>query len=409
MPSFGVTDAGFVLPSQQDLLALVVADQKATIGQSLDTSSDSPIGQLNGVFTRQLEQAYEGLQVAYNSNDPDAVEGFLQTQLAALTGTARDSAFASQVTLTCLLVSGTTLVAGTTLAGIAGDPLSQWTPIVSFTAPTDGSFGVLFESTTTGPNPAAANAITVRTTPLTGWNDVYNAAPAILGANVEQDSALRLRREQELQGGGAGNVDAIRAALLKINEPLGPFVASAFVLNNFTDFPDANGVPPHSTEAVVYTPASSTALDNAIAQALWDNGASGIRNAGSASGTATDTLGNAHAVAFTRVTQVPVYIAFGLTPRTKYPGDAQFKTLVAAICAGSVPLTSDQISFGVGASVDPYDVITNTVGLGAAVTGLTLGLTAPVGTPTTIAPGIIAVGPRSIAVFSSLNITVNGS
>ena len=92
MVDFGVTDQGYVLPTQQQLLALMVADETSTINPNADTSSDSVLGQINGVVTRQLMIAYEGQQTAYSSNDPDVVEGFIQTNLCKLTGTPRDDA-----------------------------------------------------------------------------------------------------------------------------------------------------------------------------------------------------------------------------------------------------------------------------------------------------------------------------
>lgn len=413
MPNFGVTAAGYVLPTQQQLLDLMVADEQATINPNVDTSSDSPIGQINGVVTRQLMIAYEAQQVAYNSNDPDIVEGFLQTNLAKLTGTPRNGATQSVVQLTCNLNVGTTLVAGVTLAAVFGNPASQWTPQSNYTAASTGAFAIPFVSVTTGPNQVAPNAITVMTTSVVGWNSVTNPAAAIPGTNVELDSALRIRREQELQGGGAGNVDAIRAALLKLGEPLTAYVKSVVMLNNTSDVTDANGLPPHSTEAVIW----DRGLQNpdTIAQVIWDYGSSGIRNNGTTSGTAADKLRNAQTVFFTRVTQVPIYLAVALTARVGYVADMAFKAQLAALCNGDpatvLPLPGfvapEAHAFGVGESIDPYDVVMNTAGLGAQVTGLAMDTTAP-GTPSAITAVPIAIGSRQIGVFDPSRITVNG-
>jgi hypothetical protein len=410
VPDFGVTDEGYVLPTQQQLLDLIAADQKATINPNADTSSDSVLGQINGVVTRQLMILYEGQQVTYNSNDPDAVEGLIQTQLAKITGTERDGATQSTVSLTCDLDIGTELLAGVTLAAIAGKPDSQWTPKADYTATVGGAQPVTFVSVTTGPNEADIGTITIRTTTVVGWNSVTNLAPAVPGTNVESNPALRVRREQELQGGGAGNVDAIRAALLKINEPAGPFVISAQMLNNVSDAVDANGVPPHSTEAIIWDGSPPQVADNDIAQVLWDKGSSGVRNFGTTAATAIDKLGKPQPVAFTRVAQLNAYIAVTLTPRTSYPGDAAFKTALANICRGDAdPLApEDGLSFGVGATVDPYDVALNTGRLGAKVTGLQLSFSPIGGTPSSIDPTTLPVGPRQIANFSSARITING-
>jgi hypothetical protein len=412
MPDFGVTDAGYVLPTQQQLIALMVADEKATINPNCDTSSDSPLGQINGIVTRQLMIAYEGQQASYNGFDPDAVEGFQQTNLAKLTGTPRNDATQSQVTLTCDLDLGTTLLAGITLAAVFGNPSSQWTPLADYTAASGGPQPVVFVNVLTGPLEAPAGAIIVRTTTVVGWNSVTNALDATPGTDAESDPDLRSRREIELKGGGAGNVDAIRAALLKINDSVGPFVISAFMLNNTTDFTDANGVPPHSTEAIIWDGPGAPVSNDAIAQVLWDKGASGIRNFGTLSGTAIDALGNAHTVNFTRVTQILIGVAFATVARAGYVGDVQFKEQIAAVCNGDpapVVTTDEQVGFGVGDDVDPYDVLMNTAKLGAQVIGLALFIGAPSGTPGTIAVTPLAIGPRQIGIFDSSRILVNGA
>lgn len=414
MPDFGVTDAGYVLSTQQQLLALMVADELATISPTADTSSDSALGQINGVVTRQLMIAYEAQQVVYGSNDPDVVEGFLLAQLAKLTGTAKLAATPSVVVLTCTLTIGTQLFAGATLAAVDGNPASVWTPQADYTAETGGAQPVTFVSTTTGPNEAIPNSITVITTPVTGWTAVNNADAAQPGTNVETDPDLRVRREEELTGGGAGSVDTIRAKLLKLVDRNGRSITSVDMLNNVTDAIDANGVPPHSFEAVIWDP---TPLNNDdIAQLIWSSKSAGIQSFGSSSGTATDALGNPQLVSFTRVTQLPVYLAFGLTGRTAYPGDATFKANVVAACSG-IPLplppvpglvAPEETAFGVGDDVDPYDVVMNTAGLGALVTGLTMGFSAPGGTPTSISSTVLPIGTRQIAVFQTSQVTVNG-
>jgi hypothetical protein len=409
MPDFGVTDAGYVLPTQQQLLALMVADQKATIGPSVDTSSDSVLGQINGVVTRQLMIGYEGQQIAYYSNDPDVVEGVLQTALAKVTGTPRQAATTSKVTLSCVLDVGTVLLAGVSLAAALGNPASQWTPVADFTAPSTSTHQVEFESVTTGPNAAAPGSITVITTTVVGWNSVTNAFSPDPGTDVEPDPDLRIRREQELEGGGAANVDAIRAALLQIGGTVGPFVLSAWVLNNVSDVTDANGVPPHSTEAIVWDGEFEAVGNDTIAQVLWDEGSAGIRNFGMTSGTATDALGNPQTVFFSRVEQLLIYAAFGVTPRQGYVGDTAFKAAVAAACNGDPTASTEQQKFGISDDVDPYDVVLNTAGLGAQVTGLVLALVPIAGTPGAISSTSLPVGPRQIAIFDSSRITVNGA
>jgi hypothetical protein len=408
MPDFGVTDEGYVLPTQQQLLALMAADEKAGVGAKVDTSSDSVLGQINGVVTRQLMIGYEAQQVVYYSNDPDVVEGLLQTSLAKVTGTPRQGATKSRVTLLCGLDAGTTLLAGITIAAVTGSPDSQWTPVANFTAIATTVYLVDFESLTTGPNAAGPGTIEVMTTTVVGWNSVTNPLSAEPGTNVEDDGDLRVRREIELSSGGAGNVDAIRAELLKIGGTAGPFVRSAWVLNNVTDDTDADGVPPHSTEAIIWDGEFEDVANDTIAQVLWDEGSAGIRMYGAVSGTAIDALGNPQTVHFSRVQQLLMYLAFGVTPRQGYVTDAAFKAAVAAACNGDPSQSTEHQKFGINDDVDPYDVVLNTAGLGAQVTGLFMSLAPTFGTPSSIGSSILNVGPRQIAIFDAARITVNG-
>lgn len=409
MADFGVTDTGYVLPTQQQLLALMEADERATIHPNVDVSSDSVLGQINGVVTRQLMIGYEGQQITYYSNDPDAVEGLLQTMLAKLTGTPRLAATKSTVTCACDLDGGTVLEAGVALAGVAGAPSSLWTPVEDFTAPTSGTHLVLFEATQTGPRTANHDTITVRVTQIVGWNGVTNPNDADPGTDVESDQELRVRREAELQGGGAANPEAIRAALLQIGGRVGPFVLSAWVLNNVTDTFDANGLPPHSTEAIIWDGPTAPVDNDTIAQVLWDEGSAGIRNFGTSSGIAKDKLGDEHTVYFSRVQQIPIYLSFALTPRKGYVGDLAFKAAVAAAGNGDPSESTEFEPFEIGEDVDPYDIVMNTAGLGAQITGLLMSNAPIVSTPTSITTATIPITPRQIAVFDTSRIKVNGS
>jgi hypothetical protein len=92
---------------------------------------------------------------------------------------------------------------------------------------------------------------------------------------------------------------------------------------NNTDTTDADGVPPHAIEALV-----QGGDDQDIFDALLANVAAGIVTTGTESGTATDSEGTEHALAFSRPEEVPIYIDVFVTkdPDT-YPadGDTQIK------------------------------------------------------------------------------------
>ena len=87
-----VTTAGLEIKTVETILSELAARQRADIDVNLNTAADSPMGQVNGIFAAQLREAWEVLGVAYNGFNPDAVEGFLQDKLSALTGTLRRAA-----------------------------------------------------------------------------------------------------------------------------------------------------------------------------------------------------------------------------------------------------------------------------------------------------------------------------
>lgn len=121
---------------------------------------------------------------------------------------------------------------------------------------------------------------------------------AVVGKDIESEEDFRARREELLTATGAATVDAITADLRNVTD-----VLSASTLTNRTDYTDANGLPPHSVEAVVLG-----GTDNDVAQGLWDSIAGGIRDYGTLSGTAVDDNGDNQTVNFSRPTDKPVYL-----------------------------------------------------------------------------------------------------
>ena len=106
----------------------------------------------------------------------------------------------------------------------------------------------------------------------------------------ETDAAVRARIRNALAGRSAGTYDALLSAVKSADA-----VRDARLYVNETDATDANGLPPHSVAAV-----TRSGYADAIAQAIWNKKAPGIRAWGSSTGTALDAEGNGHTVAFTR-------------------------------------------------------------------------------------------------------------
>jgi len=334
--TFGVNPEGFVAKTQQDILADFESAQKANIAPTVDTSADTPLGQLNGIYSQELAKLWELAAAAFGAFDPDDAEDFLLTALCKLSGTEREAATYSTVDCTVDLDNGSTIVSGTHFASVAGNPDSRWTPLADFTSLANGTHLVRFRAEVVGKRPANAGTITVIATPVVGWNSVTNALDASGGTEADDDAALRTRREEDLAASGSSTLDSLVADIERASQDGGTIVglqAGTRAFENTTAVTDAEGRPPHSFEVLLYDGVTPDPGNNdAIAQIIWDSKAGGIRSYGSDSGVATDVNGDAHVVYFSRVNVVAIYLLFDLIVGPDYDGtnaDDTIRTLVA--------------------------------------------------------------------------------
>jgi uncharacterized phage protein gp47/JayE len=376
-----VDATGLTIKTSEQISADIATAQRDTIDPALVTSPEEPQGQLNGIYADSERQVWEAVAIAYNAFNPDAAEGFLLDALCALTGTVRLVAKPSRVLCSCTLTTGTILLHDTHAAHVADHPEWRFVPEVDFTAPDDDDYDVWFESEELGPIPANAGLLTVIATPITGWTAVTNALDATLGTNEEQDDALRIRREERLQAQGSATLGAIRSAVLAVDG-----VINCDVYENATDSVDANGLPGHSFEVVVFDGETPAADDDEIAQAIQDNRAAGVQAFGFTSGESDEGT-----IAFTRPTAMPIYIVIGPV------GTVDSDVLKAAIVTGMQAINRP------GTDVVRNEIIVAAMGV-AGVTDIescTLGFTpAPMGDTN------LPIGIREIADYDTSRISV---
>ena len=221
---------------------------------------------------------------------------------------------------------------------------------------------------------------------------------AVLGRDLETDPELRLRREQLIRLSGASTLEAIRSALFATLN-----VSNAFIFENITDFTDADGLPPHSFEAVVQ---GGLAAD--VAQTLFDQKPVGIetyRDPGPDGRTeiVVDSQGISVDINFTRPTEIRMYIEIDIdmSPDDYGGGDTS---------AGDEQVKEALDAFGDALTIGD-DVIINQFLCAAIhvpglvdVTGLKIEDTFP---PTNTSN--IVIGGRDIATFSIADIVVNAT
>ena len=200
----------------------------------------------------------------------------------------------------------------------------------------------------TGAIIANTKTLTVIETPIAGFDSAFNPEDAILGRDKETNEEFRIRRVTRLQISLAGPIEAIRSALLKLNEIEGEIpLESVIVTENNTNETDAQGLPPKSVRAVVYQSGGATDRDQEIGDVLWLSKSGGIETVGDVPITVTDSQGIQHTLKFERPDEVDIYLELDLDVDSDYPtdGDTQVQNLIA--------LWGDALGVGIDVVVYP--------------------------------------------------------
>lgn len=325
--------ASLTIPTLEEIERDMATAQRAEIDSALDTSAESPNGQMSQIFSSHAREIWESIGQAYDL-DPETQEGDRLDWVCAFTGTFRRGATPSRFTgarrIRVNLDAGATLPAGS-VAHVDGSPDIRFATSEDVTN-TDILAANVFVSAVAenvGPTICNAGTLTVIATPVVGWNAVDNPTDCELGRLQERDPELRDRRRAELRRPGASAVDAISVDLRSLRYE-GEFpILQADVLENTGTWMDARGVPGKAIECLIWEPAQQ-APDNVIAQVIWDGKPAGIRAFGMSSGIALDRSGRQHTIHFTR----PTIFAFGIeiiavkNPLT-YAGDDVFRVTIA--------------------------------------------------------------------------------
>lgn len=74
MSTFGVQPSGFVRKPLSVILSEIEADMRTTLGTGVIQSSESPLGQINGIYAAAANELWEVAEDIYQSLDPDQAE-----------------------------------------------------------------------------------------------------------------------------------------------------------------------------------------------------------------------------------------------------------------------------------------------------------------------------------------------
>jgi uncharacterized phage protein gp47/JayE len=437
----GLTLTGFTPKTFEEIREDINDRLRTAFGPSIDLSDGSILGQIVAIVSEDLAELWELAETVNASQDPDSATGARLDALCALTGTQRESATASTVTLTLTGTNATVVPVGSqasvtgteetfeTTAEVTLATLTAWAnttayvvgnrrrnasrsyicigagtsagsggPTTTADSITDGSVlwrymgegnaagDATAEASETGATVATSGSIITIETPVSGWSSVINLLDADVGSAIESDESLRIRRETELSTSGSSPADAIRADLLDVED-----VTAVTIFVNNTDVTDGDGVPPHAIEALVQGGEDQDIWDQLLASV-----AAGIATYGDEVGTSTDSSGNDYTMAFTRPEELLIYVDVTLIkdPET-YPLDGDDQVQAAIVAYGDLQVAGkDVVASRIMAAVF------NVTGV-LDVTDIDIGTSASPTDATTI-----TVSLRQLAVFDTSRITV---
>ena len=357
MAEYGLLDEGLRIPTFDELVQEVIDDLRPTFGASYDFSDQDPIGGLIRVHQKGTLELWQLLEAIYASTTRSGASGTALAQVMELTGTPWPEARSSEVTLTLTGTAGTAIQAGSAatasstgtrwitmddagLLAVAELSLSTAYAVGDRVSSTGGVYQVTIAGTTaasgalsgTGATPIVHGTATFRwlgagaaaadvgsycetagpiaalsgdiieiDSPVGGWSGVVNLLDAELGRLDATDGEARLASEADVYRQAGTTPDAIRQALLDGDDT----IDLVDIIMNTSDVTDPDGVPPHAIEAIVVGGDSQTIGDILFRECA----AAGIPTHGNTTVTSFDVEGNPNTVKFTRLTDVPIYVA----------------------------------------------------------------------------------------------------
>lgn len=312
-----IDDSGLHIPTYQDIMDYLEEQVRLIFGNDIYLGDDAQDYQLLSVFAAKLFDVMQLAELNYNNRSPATASGAALDTLVAINGLQRQPATASTATVT---LTGT---AGAVISGGAVQQVSTgylWSLPASVTIGSDGTAEALATCQVLGPTVAVPGDLSIIATPTAGWVSVTNAAAADLGRAVETDAELRARQALSVANPSQTIIESLTGGLASV-----PGVSLVRVYQNDTNETDANGLPPHSIEAVVQGGA-----DYDIAYQINLRKDDGVSTNGEESVDVVDTAGQTHTIKFSRPEDTPIYVSINLQKLPGYKGADSIKNAVTA-------------------------------------------------------------------------------
>lgn len=347
MPTYQyLNDQGVIVPDTSTTRNEVIQEFRDVFGQDLVTDPSTPQGQLITRITELRDAVARNNADVANQINPALASGRFLDALVGLSGAARKPAtksIISQVTIGG--TPGTLIPAGSMASTNSGQvfELAQ-----SITIPAGGTVDAAFVARDTGPIGAPIGTLINIESSILGWLTVTNPVDAVLGRDIESDSALRRRRRGILATQTMSITESLYARLNTVNG-----VSSFLLLENpmgSTQTVQGISMAAHSVWACV-----DGGIGSEIALALFK-----AKTPGTVWATPNTTNYNVndpisgvpYVVKFARPSDVILLIRVTIST-SKLPAQTLIPEYVMNYVNGSLP---GDVSFTVGTSVSPFEI-----------------------------------------------------
>jgi len=135
MPTYGLSDAGFILPRQSQIVADLQQAFRDRFGATVNLSSSTVFGQLIGIFSEREALLWEALQDDVLSNTPAGAQGVYVDNMLALTGLVRLGARATVTNPTPSTEANGKILSGLVLGGTPGTVVPAGSILQTSTTP----------------------------------------------------------------------------------------------------------------------------------------------------------------------------------------------------------------------------------------------------------------------------------
>lgn len=287
--------SGFKRKTYADLLAEGEAKARELFGEDINTSRMSPVGIILRVFAWFLSVLWMVAEKVYLSAFVDTAEGVSLDRLGVQAGVKRivNTYASGPVELTG--TAGYTVTPGLLAQKPSG---TQYVITNAVTLDSNGKGITTVQAVNPGSSGNAdVGEISVLVNPDANLTAITNLEAIENGADRESDAAFRARFRTSRAARGSATLNSLQAAVAAL-----PGVRAVKVVENEEEVPDSEGRPPNSFETYVLGGEQA-----AIARAIFDNKAGGIRTWGSITQQVADISGTLRTIRFSRPTTVPIF------------------------------------------------------------------------------------------------------